>query len=118
MSEIFEKLMLVLDERKNSSAKDSYVADLHSKGINKILEKVGEESTETIIAAKDYFKSIHENKVDIQESRRAFTDEVADLWFHTLVLLSHLDIELEEITSELEKRFGISGHDEKKSRKN
>ena len=50
MSDIFEKLMLILNERKNSSAEDSYVADLYSKGINKILEKVGEESTETIIA--------------------------------------------------------------------
>tara|TARA_X000000368_G_C22679490_1_gene557596 strand:- start:180 stop:536 length:357 start_codon:yes stop_codon:yes gene_type:complete len=118
MSEILEKLMFVLNERKNSSAKSSYVADLHSKGINKILEKVGEESTETIISAKDYLRSLNESKSNSQELKKEFTDEVADLWFHTLVLLSHLDIELEEVMSELEKRFGISGHAEKKSRKN
>ena len=117
MNDIFEKLMLILNERKNSSAEDSYVADLYSKGINKILEKVGEESTETIIAAKDLFKLINENASNIENSRTAFTNEVADLLFHLLVLLSHLDVELEEVKAELDRRFGISGHAEKKSRK-
>ena len=87
MSDIFEKLMLILNERKNSSAEDSYVADLYSKGINKILEKVGEESTETIIAAKDLFKLINEDASNIENSRTAFTNEVADLFVSSLSII-------------------------------
>jgi len=89
------------------SAADSYVASLHHKGLNKILEKVGEEATETIIAAKDYSSAKPDDSV---------VKETADLWFHTLVMLSHLELGPEDVLEELRKRFDISGHVEKAAR--
>ncbi|MEI2421753.1 phosphoribosyl-ATP diphosphatase, partial [Arthrospira platensis SPKY2] len=87
----------------------SYVASLHAKGLNKILEKVGEESVETILAAKDAYLT-HE-KADV-------IYETADLWFHTLVMLSHLDLKPQAILDELARRFDLSGLEEKASRSN
>ena len=104
---ILKQLTEVLEQRKKSSADESYVASLHQKGLNKILEKVGEESVETILAARDAEQSGDNSKVIY---------ETADLWFHSLVMLSHLDIEVDEILSELERRFGLSGLDEKANR--
>jgi phosphoribosyl-ATP pyrophosphohydrolase len=75
--------------------------------LNKILEKVGEEATEVILAAKD---------LEDQGSREALIGEVADLWFHSMVMLSHLDVELDEVTDCLADRFGISGLEEKAAR--
>jgi phosphoribosyl-ATP pyrophosphohydrolase len=69
----------VLQERRAASGDSSYVASLYEKGLNKILEKVGEEATEVIIAAKD---------CDGEEGQDALLGEVADLWFHTMVLLA------------------------------
>lgn len=106
-----EELQSVIDQRKQSDPDQSYVAQLHKKGINKILEKVGEESTEAIIAAKDF----DINRSD--DARQALIGEVADLWFHTLVALSHLDCSQRDIMSELSRRFGTSGIEEKASRK-
>jgi phosphoribosyl-ATP pyrophosphohydrolase len=104
---ILKQLAEVLEQRKQSSADDSYVASLHQKGLNKILEKVGEESVETILAARDAEQSGDNSKV---------VYETADLWFHSLVMLSHLDIDVDEILKELERRFGLSGLEEKANR--
>ena len=104
---ILIKLAEVLEQRKQSSADDSYVASLHQKGLNKILEKVGEESVETILAARDSEQTGDNSKV---------VYETADLWFHSLVMLSHLDIEVDEVLQELERRFGLSGLEEKANR--
>tara|TARA_Y100000814_G_C12143348_1_gene338315 strand:+ start:282 stop:617 length:336 start_codon:yes stop_codon:yes gene_type:complete len=111
MSKVFDELAELLKLRKTASSKESYVASLHSQGINKILEKIGEEATETIIAAKE-----HDANVD--DSGRAVIHETADLWFHTMVMLIHLDLEPHKVLEELEKRFNISGLEEKASRQN
>jgi phosphoribosyl-ATP pyrophosphohydrolase len=104
---ILKQLAEVLKQRKQASADESYVASLHHKGLNKILEKVGEESVETILAARDAEQSGDNSKV---------VYETADLWFHSLVMLSHLDIDVDEILKELERRFGLSGLEEKANR--
>ena len=111
MSDVLTQLQGVLEQRKVQTGDASYVASLYEKGLNKILEKVGEEATETIIAAKDA-------AVGGPESRQALVHEVADLWFHTMVMLSHLDLSQAQVLEELEKRFNISGLDEKASRRN
>lgn len=103
MNDVFEELFAVIESRKNADENESYVASLHEKGLNKILEKVGEESTEVIIAAKD--GDDHE-----------VVKEVADLWFHSLVMLSHLGIDQAKVQAELADRFGVSGLEEKANR--
>ncbi|WP_110657006.1 phosphoribosyl-ATP diphosphatase [Salinicola halimionae] len=109
MSDTLEQLAAVLDARRSADPDSSYVAQLHHRGLNKILEKVGEEATETLLAAKDV-------EVDDAQSRQALIGEVADLWFHSLVMLSHLDIDHREVLAELARRFNVSGLDEKASR--
>ncbi|MDT8895035.1 phosphoribosyl-ATP diphosphatase [Halomonas sp. I1] len=109
MSDILERLHDVLEQRRHEDPQDSYVAALHHKGLNKILEKVGEEATETLLAAKDA-----EGGGDDQ--RQALVAETADLWFHSLVMLSHLDLDHHQVLDELARRFGVSGHDEKAAR--
>ena len=94
----------ILEERKSSSEDMSYVASLYNQGTNKILEKISEESGEVIKAVKE-------------EGREEIIHEVADLWFHLLILLRHENIKIDEVELELAKRFGISGHEEKASRK-
>ena len=110
MSDVLTKLARVLEQRKTADPDDSYVASLFAKGLNKILEKVGEEANETILAAKDYQGP--ERKKD------KLIHETADLWFHTLVMLSYLDLQPEQVLEELEKRFNITGIAEKASRQN
>jgi len=105
MSEILAKLTDILEARKSAPADDSYVAQLYAQGLNKILEKVGEEATETILAAKD-------------EDESALIKETADLWFHTLIMLSHMNLSAADVLEELERRFGLSGLEEKTSRNN
>ncbi|GAB2780332.1 phosphoribosyl-ATP diphosphatase [Halomonas shantousis] len=109
MNDILQQLTAVLSERRHGDPENSYVAQLHHKGLNKILEKVGEEATETILAAKDF---------DSRDatSRQALVAETADLWFHSLVMLSHLDIDHQEVLDELARRFGMSGLEEKAAR--
>ena len=85
------------------------MAALHHKGLNKILEKVGEEATETLLAAKD---AEHGD----ESARQALIAETADLWFHSLVMLSHLGLDHRLVLDELARRFGVSGHDEKAAR--
>lgn len=109
MSDILTALAVILEERKTSaSAESSYVAQLHAKGLNKILEKVGEEATETILAAKDVGTG--------SDDKQSLVGETADLWFHSMVMLSHLDIDVQAVLNELEHRFGLSGIEEKASR--
>jgi len=110
MSDVLTKLARVLEHRKTADADDSYVASLFAKGLNKILEKVGEEATETILAAKDFQGT--------KRTKDQLVHETADLWFHTLVMLSYLDLQPEQVLEELEKRFNISGIAEKASRQN
>ena len=103
MNDILQTLAQVLEQRKSASPDSSYVAKLYHKGINSITKKIGEEATETIIADKD-------------GDRNQIVYETADLWFHTLVMLSYLDIKPSEVLQELARREGISGLDEKSSR--
>ena len=105
---ILKALDEILAHRKNEDPETSYVASLHAKGLNKILEKVGEECTETIIAAKDAAQSGERDEV---------ISETADLWFHTLVMLSHLGENADAVLAELSRRFNTSGLVEKASRK-
>ncbi len=103
MSDILERLALVLEERKQAEPDSSYVARLYAKGLDAILKKIGEEATETVMAAKD---GDHER----------VTAEIADLWFHCLVLLAHQGLGPEQVLSELDRRFGLSGIAEKAAR--
>lgn len=106
-NDILNALAEVLEARKQASPESSYVASLHHKGLNKILEKVGEECTETLIAAKDAALSgRHDDLVY----------ETADLWFHSLVMLSHFNVHPDAVLNELARRFDISGHAEKAAR--
>lgn len=107
MSDVLTELAAILEQRKQASADSSYVASLHDKGLNKILEKVGEEAIEAILAARD---------VQAGGDTQALVGETADLWFHSLVMLSHLDISHEQVLEELRKRFNISGLAEKAAR--
>ncbi len=109
MSDVLEQLASTLVERKQADPGQSYVASLYHQGLNKILEKIGEEATEVVLAAKD---------CDGDAGRSAVVGEVADLWFHSMVMLSHLDIEISEVTDCLADRFGIPGLVEKASRGN
>ena len=107
MDDLLTALDTVLAERKTASPESSYVAALNAEGLNKILEKVGEEATEVILAAKDAAES---------GDSEALVNEVADLWFHTMVLLAFNEINPLEILNELERREGVSGIEEKSRR--
>lgn len=102
-SDILEKLCAVLDERKQADPDASYTASLLQHGPDKVLKKLGEEATELLLASKS------NNNDDI-------IHETADLLFHMLVLLKHHELTLDDIYAELEKRFGLSGHEEKAGR--
>ncbi len=104
---VLGQLSKVLEARKQAAADDSYVSSLHQKGLNKILEKVGEESIETILAARD---------AEISGTNEKLIYETADLWFHTLVMLSHVGEDASAVLSELERRFDLSGLEEKAQR--
>ncbi|MEK6771682.1 MAG: phosphoribosyl-ATP diphosphatase [Pseudomonadota bacterium] len=103
MSEVLSKLSAALEARKGADPSSSYVASLYAKGLDAILKKIGEEATETVMAAKG-------------GDRAAIVHEIADLWFHTLVLLAQQGLKPEDVLIELERRFGVSGHEEKQSR--
>ncbi len=103
MTDILHKLALVLESRKSADAETSYVASLYRKGLDAILKKIGEEATETVMAAKD---GVPEKIIR----------EVADLWFHTLILLAHQGLGPQAVLDELARRFGLSGLEEKARR--
>ncbi len=107
---ILSELQDVLRERRHGDPGSSYVASLHHKGLNKILEKVGEEAVEAILAARDAGQAGDRASLD------ALVHETADLWFHSLVMLSHLGLGHEDVLAELGRRFGTSGHAEKAAR--
>ena len=100
MPTTLDKLAAVLESRKGADPASSYVASLYAKGLDAILKKIGEEATETVIAAK-------EGKAG------PLLHEIADLWFHTLVLLAHQGLKPDDVLAELERRFGLSGLEEK-----
>ena len=103
-SDILERLAQTLEGRKQADPQTSYVAKLYHKGLDAILKKVAEEAAETIMAAKD-------------GEREKIVYETADLWFHSLVLLAQQGIHPDEILNELARREGLSGIQEKASRK-
>ena len=102
-NDIIERLMAVLESRKGAEPETSYVASLYHKGLDSILKKIGEESAETIIAAKS-------------GNREQIVHETADLWFHCLVLLAQQNLDAQQVLDELDRRFGLSGIDEKAAR--
>ncbi|MEJ2480218.1 MAG: phosphoribosyl-ATP diphosphatase [Acidihalobacter sp.] len=102
-NDVLNELAAVLESRKTAPADSSYVAGLYAKGLDAILKKVGEEATETVMAAKD---GVPEKLVY----------EVADLWFHTLVLLAHQGLAPDDVLAELARRMGTSGLQEKAQR--
>jgi phosphoribosyl-ATP pyrophosphohydrolase len=101
--QVLSDLYEVIQSRKGASADSSYTASLLQKGIDKILKKLGEEATELVIAGKGGV-------------RQEIVCETADLFYHTLVLLAHADIPLDEVCAELRRRFAMSGLEEKRSR--
>ncbi|MDY0069059.1 MAG: phosphoribosyl-ATP diphosphatase [Porticoccaceae bacterium] len=107
MNDVLAELTAIIESRRHGDPASSYVASLHAKGLNKILEKVGEEAVETILAARDAADS---------GDTSALIGETADLWFHSLVMLSHLGEDASKVLAELQRRFNISGLDEKASR--
>ena len=102
--DILARLMTVLESRKDGDPSTSYVAKLYDQGIDSILKKIGEESAETIIAAKS-------------GDQQQIIYEIADLWFHSLVLLAQQNLTAQQVLDELDRRFGLSGIDEKAARK-
>ena len=101
--EYLESLLSLIKSKKNDDPEISYTALLHQKGLNEILSKISEEAEETIIAAQS-------------EGNKELVHEIADLWFHCLVLLSQKNLTVDDITNELKKRQGISGIEEKNNR--
>ncbi len=104
MSETLDRLEAVIAERRNASADSSYVASLFAKGREKIAQKVGEEATETVIAA-------------LSGDPAKLTAEAADLLFHLMILLAEGGLSINDVLDEMEQREGISGIMEKASRK-
>ena len=103
MSDILNRLADLLEQRKSADPAKSYVAKLYAKGMDSILKKVGEEATETVIAAKG-------------GKREEIIYETADLWFHTLIMLSKAGLKPQDVLDELARREGLSGIAEKESR--
>ena len=102
-ADILRRLSETIQSRKGADPASSYVAGLFSKGHNAILKKIGEEAAETLLAAKD-------------GDKLPIVRETADLWFHCLVMLAWHGLGPDDVLTELKRREGISGVDEKKSR--
>ena len=102
--EVLQRLSATLEQRKSAPAGSSYVASLYAKGTDSICKKVAEEAAETIMAAKDGDKA-------------HLTYEVADLWFHSMILLAQFGLSAEDVLNELARREGVSGIEEKNARK-
>lgn len=111
MSDTLQRLADVIESRKLANGGDpaqSYVARLFAKGDDAILKKIGEEATETVMAAKDA-------RVDGDTSKVLY--ECADLWFHSMILLAQFDLKPQDVLNELARREGMSGIEEKANRK-
>jgi phosphoribosyl-ATP pyrophosphohydrolase len=102
-ADILHKLEQTIAARRGASPDTSYVAKLSARGLDAMLKKIGEEATETVIAAKS-------------GERDAIIYESADLIFHLLVMLGHQNIGLDDVLAELARREGVSGIDEKNAR--
>lgn len=108
MTDVLSELTRIIQARMSQSDPEaSYVASLHAKGLNKILEKVSEECAETLLAAKD---------AQTSGSSDELIYETADLWFHSLVMLAHMGVETDQVLAELARRFDVSGLEEKAAR--
>ena len=103
MTDILKKLSIILKDRKDKNPKESYVSSLYAQGLTHTCEKIDEESKEFIDALEN-------------ENKERIVSEAADLWFHSLVALSMKNLSSDDILEELQKRLGVSGHDEKKNR--
>ena len=101
--EVLKRLSDTLLSRRNADPETSYTAQLLSKGPDAILKKIGEETAELIMAGKE-------------GNRLHVVWEVTDVWFHTMVLLAHYGLSVDDVLQELRRREGISGVDEKKAR--
>ena len=118
--DVLTEVAKVLHSRKSAEPGSSYVSSLYLKGLDAILKKVGEEATEVVMAAKDIEAAVINGTVsndgeDQDKSKLVY--EVADLWFHTLVLLAQQDLHPNDVLNELNRRMGTSGIVEKASRK-
>ena len=102
-NETLQQLAETIEQRKSATADESYVASLYGAGLEKILDKISEEASETVAAARE-------------EAPRNLIHEVADLWFHCMVLLAHKGLRYEDVLAELNNRFGTSGLAEKAQR--
>ncbi|KAF3984600.1 MAG: phosphoribosyl-ATP diphosphatase [Methylococcales symbiont of Hymedesmia sp. n. MRB-2018] len=105
MSDVLQQLAEILEQRKKQSADESYVASLYAKGLDHILKKIGEEAIETVIAAKD-------------GDKKQIVYETADLWFHSMVMLADQGLGPDDVLAELQRRFDLSGLEEKAQRSN
>lgn len=103
MHDVLTRLAELLEQRKHADPQQSYVARLYGKGMDGILKKVGEEATETILAAKG-------------DDKGQLIYETADLWFHCLVMLAHAGLKPQDVLDELARREGLSGLEEKAGR--
>lgn len=103
MNQVLNDLAVILEQRKQEAADKSYVASLYAKGLDSILKKIGEEATETVMAAKD-------------GDKEKIVYETADLWFHSMVMLAHQGLGPDDVLQELQRRFGLSGLEEKAAR--
>ncbi|MDU0810502.1 MAG: phosphoribosyl-ATP diphosphatase [Burkholderia sp.] len=112
IEDVLLRLTELINSRKSSDPSKSYVSNLFHKGDDAILKKIGEEATEVVLAAKNIQQGGESSAL-----LSALVREVADLWFHCLVMLSHFGLNLTEVISELEHREGISGIKEKALRK-
>lgn len=111
MSDTLKRLADIIESRKPANGGDpasSYVARLFVKGDDAILKKIGEEATETVMAAKDA-------RVDGDKSKVLY--ECADLWFHSMIMLAQFDLTPQDVLNELARREGMSGIEEKANRK-
>lgn len=104
-ADILARLSAVLEERKRADPERSYVARLYEQGLDAMLKKIGEEAIETVLAAKN-------------GARQGIVHETADLWFHCLVMLTYSGISADSVLAELDRRFGLSGLEEKSRREN
>jgi len=111
MNDTLQRLFAIIESRKPANGGDpekSYVARLFAKGDDAILKKIGEEATETVMAAKD---------ARVGGDTYKIVYECADLWFHSLIMLAHFDLKPQDVLDELTRREGLSGIEEKANRK-